>query len=153
MEFRLFSSAFKEGEFIPSKYTCDGANISPPLNWLNTPGKSKSLAIICDDPDAPVGDWVHWVVYNIPPNITELKEEASSDKALPHGTCQGINDFRKNNYGGPCPPSGAHRYFFKLYALDIPLQCKTGFTKKLLLDAMKGHILAEASLMGKYKRK
>ena len=152
MEFRLFSSAFKEGEFIPAKFTCDGPNISPPLNWINIPEKTKSLALICDDPDAPVGDWVHWVVYNIPPTTTELKEEASSDKELPHGTCEGINDFRKNNYGGPCPPSGIHRYFFTLYALDTLLQCKTGFTKNLLLEAMSGHILAEASLIGKYKR-
>ncbi len=153
MDFKLFSPAFKEGEFIPAKYTCDGPDISPPLNWINIPSKTKSLALIFNDPDAPAGDWVHWIVYNIPADITELKEAASSSKSMPHGSSEGMNDFRKSNYGGPCPPSGIHRYFFKLYALDILLQSKAGFTKKLLLEAMKGHVLAEASLMGKYKRR
>jgi len=153
MDFKIFSSAFKEGELIPSKYTCDGINISPPLNWNNPPKGTKTFALINDDPDAPIGDWVHWIVHNIPADVLELKEEASSKKTLPKGAVEGLNDFRKYNYGGPCPPSGTHRYFFKLYALDSSLLLKEGVTKKQLLEAMKGHILAEATLIGKYKRK
>jgi Raf kinase inhibitor-like YbhB/YbcL family protein len=153
VEFKIFSTAFNEGELIPAKYTCEGLNISPPLKWISSPGETKSLAIICNDPDAPVGDWVHWVVYNIPASETEIKEGASSQKHLPKGALEGINDFRKIGYGGPCPPSGTHRYFFKLYALDIVLHAKEGLSKKQLLELMKGHILAEVTLMGKYKRK
>jgi Raf kinase inhibitor-like YbhB/YbcL family protein len=152
MNFKISSSSFKDGEFIPTRYTCDGANVSPPLVWTAPPEKTKSFALINDDPDAPIGDWVHWILFNIPADTSELKEESSSKHNLPKGTIEGMNDFRKNNYGGPCPPSGTHRYFFKLYALDIPLQLKESTTKKQLLDAMKGHILAEATLMGKYKR-
>jgi hypothetical protein len=152
MDFKIYSPAFKDGEFIPAKYTCDGANISPPLVWTNPPENTKSFALICNDPDAPIGDWVHWILINIPPDARELKEESSSKHSLPKFTVEGFNDFRKNNYGGPCPPSGTHRYFFKLYALDTLLQLKGSTTKKQLLDAMKEDILAEATLMGKYKR-
>jgi Raf kinase inhibitor-like YbhB/YbcL family protein len=153
VEFKIFSPVFEEGKLIPSKYTCDGLNVSPPLKWINVPGSAKSLTIISDDPDAPVGDWVHWVIYNIPPETTEIKEEASSKKLLPKGSLEGKNDFRKLGYGGPCPPSGVHRYFFKLYALDIVLHAKEGLSKKQLLELMKGHILAETTLMGKYQRR
>ncbi|MCX6169849.1 MAG: YbhB/YbcL family Raf kinase inhibitor-like protein [Ignavibacteriales bacterium] len=152
MDFKLFSPSFKDGELIPPKYTCDGANISPPLSWTTPPEKTKSFAIIVDDPDAPVGAWVHWILFNIPSDARELIEESSSKHNLPKGTIEGTNDFRKNNYGGPCPPSGTHRYFFKLYALDLLLPLKESTTKKQLLDAMKGHILAEAILIGKYNR-
>ncbi len=152
MEFKIFSSAFKEGELIPIKYTCDGLNISPPLNWTEPPKGTKSFALINDDPDAPIGEWVHWILFNIPADTRELKDDSSSKHNLPKGTIEGMNDFRKNNYGGPCPPSGTHRYFFKLYALDLFFPFKEGASKKQLLEAMKGHILAEATLIGKYKR-
>jgi Raf kinase inhibitor-like YbhB/YbcL family protein len=152
LEFKITSPAFLYGEFIPAKYTCDGANISPPIEWTSPPEKTKSFALICDDPDAPVGDWVHWILFDIPAETRDLKEESSSKHALPLGTVEGTNDFRKNIYGGPCPPSGTHRYFFKLYALDNFLQLKESTAKKQLLEAMKGHILAEATLIGKYKR-
>ncbi len=152
MDFKIFSTAFKEGEMIPDKYTCDGINISPPLNWSNPPAGTKTFTLINDDPDAPIGDWVHWIVFNIPTDVRELKEEASSKHLLPKGSLEGMNDFRKNNYGGPCPPLGTHRYFFKLFALDIVLPLKESAVKKQLLDSMKGHILAEATLIGKYKR-
>lgn len=152
MEFQLFSEAFKDGDFIPAKYTCDGINISPPLNWVHPPKDTKSFALINDDPDAPAGDWVHWVVYNIPSAARELKENASKLKHLPHNSIEGINDFRQTGYGGPCPPSGIHRYFFKLYALDTLLNLKQRVAKKELLDAMEGHILALTELVGKYQR-
>lgn len=153
MNFKITSTAFKEGEFIPSKYTCDGENISPPLSWSDLPSGTKSLALINDDPDAPVGDWVHWIIYNIPPDTKELIEAASNKKNLPKGSLEGLNDWNRIGYGGPCPPTGVHRYFFKLYALDCVLSLKQGATKKQLLDAMKGHILALAQLIGKYQRK
>jgi len=153
MKFQITSSAFKDGEMIPSKYTCDGENISPPLSWSEIPNGTKSLALINDDPDAPIGDWVHWIVFNIPPDTKEFKEAASSKKLLPKGALEGLNDWNKKGYGGPCPPSGVHRYFFKLYALDTMLSLKEGATKRQLLEAMKGHILAEAQLIGKYQRK
>ena len=146
------SSAFSSGEMIPAKYTCDGADFSPPLEWTAGPAGTKSFALICDDPDAPMGTWVHWVVYDIPPTATMLAEGVAREKELPGGGTQGVNDFRRIGYGGPCPPGGTHRYFFKLYALDVVLGLKPGITKDQLLKAMKGHILAEAQLMGTYKR-
>ena len=152
MEFQLFSEAFKDGDIIPSQYTCDGINVSPPLNWVHPPKDTKSYALINDDPDAPAGNWVHWIVYNIPPAARELKENASKQKHLHHNSIEGINDFRQIGYGGPCPPSGTHRYFFKLYALDTLLNLKHRVAKKELLDAMEGHILALTELVGKYQR-
>ncbi len=146
------SSAFGSGEMIPAKYTCDGADFSPPLEWLKTPAGTKSLALICDDPDAPMGTWVHWVIFDIPQTATMLAEGITREKDLPGGGTQGINDFRKIGYGGPCPPGGTHRYFSKLYALDAMLGLKPGITKDQLLTAMRGHILAEAQLMGTYRR-
>jgi Raf kinase inhibitor-like YbhB/YbcL family protein len=146
------SSAFGSGEMISSKYTCDGADFSPPLEWAASPAGTKSFALICDDPDAPMGTWVHWVIYDIPPTATMLAEGITREKDLPGGGTQGINDFRKIGYGGPCPPGGTHRYFFKLYALDTMLGLKSGITKDQLLKAMRGHILAEAQIMGTYKR-
>jgi hypothetical protein len=146
------SSAFGSGEMIAAKYTCDGADFSPPLEWSGSPAETKSLALICDDPDAPMGTWVHWVIYDIPPTATMLAEGITREKDLPGGGTQGVNDFRKIGYGGPCPPGGTHRYFFKLYALDTMLGLKPGITKDQLLKAMRGHILAEAQIMGTYKR-
>ncbi len=153
MAIQIESSAFKYGDFIPSKYTCDGINVSPPLKWSDIPEGTKSIALICDDPDAPIGDWVHWVLYNIPPETRELNENIPNERTLKDGSIHGLNDWKKYGYGGPCPPSGTHRYFFKIYALDTKLNLSPGATKKHLLDAMSGHILASGELMGKYQRK
>jgi Raf kinase inhibitor-like YbhB/YbcL family protein len=149
---QITSPAFMEGGLIPSKYSCDGQDISPALEWKDIPVATKSFALISDDPDAPVGTWVHWVVYNIPSNISSLSENVKPEKDFKNGMRQGNNSWPKIGYGGPCPPSGTHRYFFRLYALDTMLDLKSGATKAQLLQAMKGHILAEAQLMGKYKR-
>ena len=148
----IASPAFTEGSMLPAKYTCDGQDISPPLEWKNVPAGTKSLVLIHDDPDAPMGTWVHWVAYNVPPNITKLDENVKPEKVFKNGMRQGNNDWPKIGYGGPCPPSGTHRYYFKLYALDTMLDLRPGATKAQVLQAMKGHILAEAQLMGKYRR-
>ncbi len=152
MTISLTSTVFTDGGMIPKDYTCDGMDISPPLTWTGIPEGAKSLAIICDDPDAPMGTWVHWVLFNIPPMIKELSPSIPPDKVLENGAKQGINDFRKFGYGGPCPPGGTHRYYFKIYALDTELTLQPGSNKTELLRAMKDHILAEGQLMGRYKR-
>jgi len=148
----LKSAAFNGGGMIPAKYTCDGMDVSPPLTWDNAPAGTKSFALICDDPDAPVGTWVHWVCYDIPAGTKSLPENVAKTETPTTGGRQGVNDFRKAGYGGPCPPGGVHRYFFKLYALDTLLNLTSGTTKQELLKAMECHILGEAQLMGKYKR-
>ncbi len=152
MNMRISSTVFEEGGMIPARYTCDGADISPPLSWSGIPEETRSLALISDDPDAPAGVWVHWVVYNIPSASTGLPERVPKEKTLTDGSLQGSNDFRRIGYGGPCPPSGTHRYFFKLYALDQRLDLAPGASKAQLLTAMEGHILGEVQLMGKYQR-
>jgi len=152
MAFTLTSSAFKDGKPIPSTYTCDGTNISPALSWTEPPVGTESLALISDDPDAPMGTWVHWVVYNLPPSVRQLPEVLPADGQLPDGTRQGRTDFGRTGYGGPCPPSGTHRYFFKLYALETTLSLAPGATAKQLETAMRGHVVAEAQLMGTYRR-
>jgi len=150
---RLTSSAFADGAPIPAKYTCDGENISPPLAWTNVPKAGKSLALIGDDPDAPLGTWVHWVVYNIPPTLTEFAERIPATETISNGAIQGTTSFKRVGYGGPCPPAGKpHHYFFKLYALDTELTLKPGATKDELLKAMAGHILAEGQLVGTYQK-
>ncbi len=148
----LQSSAFKQGEMIPARYTCKGEDVSPPLSWNDAPQGTKTFALIADDPDAPMGTWVHWVIYNIPASVKSLPEGVAPERKLKDGTLQGLNDFRKIGYGGPCPPSGVHRYFFKLYALDTKLDLPAGATKAELLNVMKGHILAQAELMGKFAK-
>ena len=148
----LISSTFNEGGMIPGMYTCDGADVSPPLKWGALPAGTKSLAIICDDPDAPVGTWVHWVYYDIPAVAEGLPEEVATDEHPAEGGTQGLNDFRKIGYGGPCPPGGTHRYYFKLYALDTTLNLSSGATKKQLLKEMENHIIGQTQLMGKYRR-
>jgi Raf kinase inhibitor-like YbhB/YbcL family protein len=154
MTIRLTSSAFSKGAPIPAKHTCDGQDISPPLKWSNIPPGTKSFALVCDDPDAPVGIWVHWVLYGLPGSATELKEGLPAVETLVNGAKQGLNDFRRVGYGGPCPPGGSpHRYFFKLYALNAELDLPPKATKKNLLRAMEGHILAEGHLMGTYQRR
>jgi len=152
MTIEVTSTAFEEGGMIPKKYTCDGPDVSPPLKFDKVPENTQGLVLICDDPDAPVGTWVHWVLYDIPAATRELKENIPPDKKLKGGGVHGINDFRKLGYGGPCPPSGTHRYFFKVYALDTMLNLKSGYTKKQVEGAMRGHVLAQGQLMGKYKR-
>jgi len=152
MAIKIESSAFPEGGMIPEKYTCDGEDISPPLKWDSAPEGTKSLALISDDPDAPVGTWVHWVIFNLPPDTTELQENITPVETIDNRALQGKNDFGKIGYGGPCPPGGTHRYYFKLYALDTMLTLQPGATKQQLLNAMEGHILAQGQLIGKYKR-
>ena len=152
MALQITSSAFLEAGVIPKHYTCDGKDVSPDLSWTGVPQDTKSLALICDDPDAPVGTWVHWVLFNIPGAEKGIPSEVAPEPTLPNGATHGINDFRKLGYGGPCPPGGTHRYFFKLYALDTDLSLGSGATKSQVEDAMQGHILAQAQLMGTYKR-
>lgn len=148
----IASAAFKDGEEIPEKYTCDGEDVSPPLEWTAVPEQTKTLAIICDDPDAPMGTWVHWVVFNIPGNTAQLSEGVPPERELDVGAIQGMNDFKKIGYGGPCPPSGIHRYFFKIYALDAELDLPAGAAKDHVMISMEGHVLEEAHLMGTYRR-
>jgi Raf kinase inhibitor-like YbhB/YbcL family protein len=150
--FELKSSAFAFGETIPVKYTCDGEDISPPLAWGNPPRGTQSFALITDDPDAPVGTWDHWVLYNLPADARSLPEAVPSDAELNDGSQNGQNSWRRLGYGGPCPPGGTHRYFFRLYALDTTLDLESGADKKRLLEAMEGHVLAQAELMGVYSR-
>jgi len=152
MEIKITTRAFVPGGKIPGKYTCDGLDVSPPLAWTSVPEGTKTFAIICDDPDAPMGTWVHWVLFNLPADIQELPENIPPERELESGAKQGMNDFRKIGYGGPCPPGGTHRYYFKLYALDTELDLEVGATKRELLKAMEGHILAEGQLMGRYER-
>lgn len=152
MAIKVTSTAFTEGGMIPKEYTCDGADISPPLSWSGVPEEARSLALISDDPDAPAGTWVHWVLFNIPVDPNELPAHVPLDQTLADGAQNGVSDFGRFGYGGPCPPGGTHRYFFKLYALDTMLDLSGRVTKKDLLSAMEGHILAEGQLMGKYRR-
>ena len=152
MAITITSSAFIDGGIIPKKHTCDGSNISPPLSWSGLPKGARSIALICDDPDAPAGTWVHWVLFNIPVTVRELPRDIPAEKTLDSGAQHGINDFRKYGYGGPCPPSGTHRYYFKIYALNSRLALQPGITKAELIKAMAGHILSEGRLMGTYKR-
>jgi Raf kinase inhibitor-like YbhB/YbcL family protein len=155
MDIELLSSGFREGEASPIQYTCDGANISPPLRWGGIPKNSQSLAIICEDPDAPSGVFVHWVIFNLPPIVADLPEAAPTTEELAEsGAIQGMNDFNNIGYDGPCPPPGSkpHRYFFHLYALDTKLRLQAGATKQEFERAAENHIIAEGSLMGTYKR-
>lgn len=152
MAFQISTKAFRSGGPIPRKYTCDGPDASPPLAWNDPPAGTQCLALIVDDPDAPAGTWVHWVLYDIPPQTRELPEGVPKDRQLPSGACQGRNDFGKVGYNGPCPPRGAlHRYFFKLYALDSKTNLQPLASKRDLEHVMKGHILAQAELIGKYQ--
>jgi Raf kinase inhibitor-like YbhB/YbcL family protein len=153
MAFSLSSSAFAAGAEIPEQYTCDGADASPALSWRGAPAGTKAFALIADDPDAPVGTWVHWVLYDVPADTTELAKGVPTDATLRSGAKQGVNDFRKTGYGGPCPPPGKpHRYVFTVYALDAPTGLKPGARKADVLRAIQGHVLAETELIGTYKR-
>ena len=156
MELTLQSSAFDNGDTIPSKYTCEGKDISPSLTWTGVPETARSLVLIVDDPDAPDPKapkmtWVHWVLYNIQPDVSGLPEGMMSAK-LPPGTEEGINDWNRTGYGGPCPPIGRHRYFHKLYALDTVLEEMNTPTKAEVVAAMKGHVIAQTELVGTYQK-
>lgn len=147
------SSAFKEGSGIPVRFTCEGEDVSPPLGWKQPPAGTRAFALIVEDPDAPAGVWTHWVAYNVPAETNSMGENVPKTATLPNGTLQGTSSFGRVGYGGPCPPPGkAHRYFFRLYALDSLLNVKAGASKQEVLDAMKGHILGKAELMGRFKR-
>jgi Raf kinase inhibitor-like YbhB/YbcL family protein len=153
MSFTLVSPAFPNGEPIAARYTCDGADLSPALAWSEVPAASQSLALIADDPDAPAGTWTHWLLWNIPARATLLAENAPKIDVLDNGARQGINDFQRIGYGGPCPPPGKpHRYFFRLFALDARLDLKPGATRAQLELAIQPHLLAETHWMGTYKR-
>jgi hypothetical protein len=152
MTLQLSSPAFEDGSAIPQEYSCDGDDSSPALFWGELPDQTKSIALIMDDPDAPVGTWVHWVLYDLPGNRTEIPENVPKSGQLPGGGTQGSNSWGRSGYGGPCPPGGTHRYFFKLYALDAPLDLASGATKEDLLQAMEGHLLDQGQLMGTYSR-
>jgi len=144
---QITSPAFQNNGHIPRQYTCDGEDINPPLVIENCPKETQSISLICDDPDASIGTWVHWVVWNIDSTTKEIAENA-----VPKGAVEGMNDFKRHSYGGPCPPSGTHRYFFKVYALDTKLDISPNATKTDLETAMKGHILAEGQIVGLYTR-
>lgn len=149
----LSSSAFAQGATIPKEHTADGPDTSPPLSWTEPPAGTKSFALLCEDPDAPRGLWVHWVIFNIPANARSLPAGVPKHDSLPDGSRQGRNDFGRVGYGGPSPPRGKpHRYFFRLYALDCTLGLPSGATRDMLLKAMQGHILEQAELMGMYSR-
>ncbi len=153
MSFVIKTNAFSAGGVIPKKYTCDGTDVSPELAWTGAPAGTQSLALIADDPDAPVGTWTHWIAWNIPAGSAGLPEGVPKTESLGDGTRQGKNDFRRIGYGGPCPPPGKpHRYFFKLYALGAKLDLKAGASRSELESAMKGHVLGQAEVMGKYGR-
>lgn len=153
MTFELSSTAFADGEMIPVQYTCDGTDVSPPLDWANAPSGTVTFALICEDHDAPGGTFDHWVLWNIPQTSEGILEDVPPADHLPHDTKQGRNSFGQVGYNGPCPPSGpAHRYIFTVYALDIVIELAPGSIKRQLLKAMDGRILAEARLMGRYGR-
>ena len=148
----LTSSAFEQGGTIPKKHTCDGADVSPALKWGAVPKGTRSLALILEDPDAPRGTWVHWVIFNLPPTINNVPEGMPPIAQLANGERHGKNDFGKLGYGGPCPPSGTHRYSFRIYALDTVLTLESGTAKKDVAKAMEGHLLAKGELVGRYGR-
>ena len=151
-ELALRSSAFKEAEAIPAKYTCEGKNVSPPLRWANVPAAAQSLVLLLEDPDAPAGTFTHWLLYNLPPAIDMLPEALPSILKLANGERHAKNDFGITGYGGPCPPQGAHRYFFRIFALDIQLPLEAGAPYQEVRRAMESHILARGELMGRYEK-
>jgi len=150
--FAIESPAFADGEAIDPDYTCDGSDVSPQLEWHGAPRGTRSFVLISDDPDAPVGTWVHWVYYDIPATVSGLPEAFPPDERPELGGAQGMTDFRRIGYGGPCPPSGTHRYYFRLYALDTMLGLSPGATKRQVLQAAAGHVLAKTEVMGTYSR-
>lgn len=153
LELTIRSAAFAMNAAIPAKYTCSGQDVSPPISWSAAPEGTLTLAVLCDDPDAPVGDWVHWVIFNLPADTNELPESVPPKAQLPNGAIQGMNDFGRVGYGGPCPPPGKpHRYFFTVFALDTKLALSSKATKRDLLGAVERHVLAKGQLIGTFKR-
>jgi Raf kinase inhibitor-like YbhB/YbcL family protein len=152
MSIKLSSGAFDDGGLVPVKYTCDGEDISPSLSWSELPDGTRSLALIMDDPDAPAGTWVHWILYDLPPYSVRLDENMARTEDVPGGGSQGNNSWNRLGYGGPCPPSGTHRYIFRLYALDSALDLGPGAEKADLVQAMEGHVLDRGQLLGLYSR-
>ena len=148
----ITSSAFTHGEAIPAEFTCKGSDVTPPLEWSGVPEGAVALALICDDPDAPVGTWDHWVYFDIPVGLSGLPSGVEKVENPDTGGTQGSNSWRRSGYGGPCPPSGTHRYFFRLYALDTTLDLKASANKRRVLRAMEKHVLAEAELMGTFSK-
>jgi Raf kinase inhibitor-like YbhB/YbcL family protein len=153
MAIEVTSPAFEDGDAIPARYTCDSLDVSPPLSWDSVPDGTQRLALIADDPDAPGGTFVHWVIYELPPDTRRLPEDVPNRQTLPSGAAQGVNGAGSIGYMGPCPPSGTHRYFFKVYALDTELGLGGATTKEDVLSAMEGHVLGEGRLMGTYRRR
>jgi len=151
-QIQITSPSFENGGNIPSRFTCDSRDMSPELSWSEVPDNTKSFALICDDPDAPAGTWVHWILYNIPEDERKLSENFMVNKYGKGKIKAGMNDFKKLDYGGPCPPSGVHRYFFRIYALDTVLNIDEGIKKRDLLECMDGHVIGKGELVGKYKR-
>jgi Raf kinase inhibitor-like YbhB/YbcL family protein len=149
---KLISPAFQDGGPIPKKYTCQGENVSPPFSFAGVPASAKSLALICDDPDAPGKTWTHWVLFNLPASTREIPEGLPRQETIANGAKQGITDFKTAGYGGPCPPSGTHRYFFKIYALDTEVKVAGGASKEQLLKAIEGHVIDEGQLIGTYQK-
>ena len=147
------SSAFEEGGAMPARYTCEGLDISPPLTWSSVPNGTRSFALIVDDRDAPGGAFVHWVIYNLPPDKQRLSRDVPNQRTLPSGALQGKNGAGSIGYTGPCPPNGTHRYFFKVYALDTELDLGAGATKEEVVSAMEGYVLARGRLLGTYQRR
>jgi len=152
MVIKVKSPVFDEGEPIPTRYTCSGVDVSPPLSWTLLPENTVSIAIICEDPDAPGGLWTHWVIFNLPGDTAGLEEHIMGREILDNGAVQGMNDFGRVGYGGPCPPGGTHRYFYKVYALDMELDLTPRSSRAELLEAMEGHILDQGQIMGYYTR-
>lgn len=153
MKLQVSTNAFQPGTEIPQKFTCSGEDLSPEISWTDLPEGTQSVAVIVDDPDAPVGTWTHWMVYDLPPSIQKLAQERPRTASLDDGGLQGKNDFGNLGYNGPCPPPGKpHRYFFKVYALDQKLEIPAGATRKALDEALKGHVLAEGEVMGTFAR-
>jgi Raf kinase inhibitor-like YbhB/YbcL family protein len=153
MSLAIETSAFSPGGMIPKKYTCDAGDVSPELTWSGAPAGTQAFALIVDDPDAPAGTWTHWIAWNIPASAGKISEGVPKNETLPDGTRQGKNDFKRIGYGGPCPPPGKpHRYFFKLYALGAKLDLKAGVSRNELEGAIKGKVLGQAEVMGKYGR-
>jgi Raf kinase inhibitor-like YbhB/YbcL family protein len=150
---KVSSNAFRESEMIPAKYTCDSENVSPPLSWSKGPDSTKTYVLICDDPDAPSKTWLHWVLYNIPSSVNTLPENIPASDTVMKLALNGINDSKTLGYSGPCPPNGVHRYYFKIFALDCELKLSSGQIVDVVESAMKNHVLASGSLMGRYKRK
>jgi Raf kinase inhibitor-like YbhB/YbcL family protein len=153
MSLKLVSPAFTQGKFIPDKYTCKGKNVSPPLEWTDVPHATKELVLIADDPDAPSGTFVHWLLYGVQPTQSGLDEGIPGRATLANGAHQGVNDFRKIGYAGPCPPRGTHRYYFRLYAIDSNLNLPPGINRERVDQAIKHHVIEEAELMGYYAKK